>query len=306
MSRVVDGLWVAAAADGFGTVDSDEEFLIEGIVRTLLDRPSQNHVPLAHPALADAVASDAERAASVYVFDASAVHVAESIMAKAERSASMWGLFRPPADLSLFDFPHPFGDGEFGRVGVLVKKADGPNEVQLDIITLFKGRVRACAVLDVGPSQSGSGFDLTYTWAAEWLNSMSADDAEGVLNWFAGIVVGLSIFLSIGGATVSERRPLRRVQSRIARRLPAAPCVYSFNSVRLNFPNGGIGRNRRVTFEGRTGVRRHEVRTHLREITLKSGDRVLRWIAAHWRGNARLGVVVKERNVTTRSAKGPA
>lgn len=305
MSRVVDGLLVAAV-DGCGAADDDEEFLIEGIVRTLLDRPSQNHVPLAHPALADAVASDAERAASVYVFDEAAVHVAEDIMAKAERSASMWGLFRPPADLTLLDFPHPYGEDELGRVGVLVKKGDRPNEVQLDVVTLHMGRVRACAVLDVGPSQSGPGFDLTHTWVAEWLSSISEDGLEGVLSWFASIVVGLSIFLSIGGATVSERRPLRRVQSRIAKRLPAAPCVYSFNSVRLNLPSGGIARNRRVVFEGRPGVRRHEVRTHLRELTLKSGDRVLRWIAAHWRGNARLGVVVKERNVTAGSARAPS
>jgi len=43
------------------------------------------------------------------------------------------------------------------------------------------------------------------------------------------------------------------------------------------------------------------VRGHWREVTVE-GERVLRWIAAFWRGNPRLGVVVKQRNV--KAAKG--
>jgi hypothetical protein len=43
-------------------------------------------------------------------------------------------------------------------------------------------------------------------------------------------------------------------------------------------------------------VRYHDVIGHSREINV-GGEKVLRWIAAFWRGNPRLGVVVKRRDV---------
>lgn len=79
------------------------------------------------------------------------------------------------------------------------------------------------------------------------------------------------------------------------------PCLLSYNSVKLALPQGDI-RRESIGFTRGPGVRWHEVRGHWRELTLGE-QKVMRYIWAFHRGNARLGVVLKTRNVTAKRLK---
>lgn len=100
----------------------------------------------------------------------------------------------------------------------------------------------------------------------------------------------------IRGATHTKHIKTREWRIAAKRGRLRNPAVLSYNRVSLQIPHDNRGEIVSRVGHG-SGVRFHDVRGHWKQVTLRDDEKILRWIAAYWRGDVNLGVVAKERAV---------
>ena len=251
-----------------------------------------NHVPLVHPAVGELLADDIKgRYTPIYSFDAGACGAVEALVSlrNPQRRALAIEMAQPPADRFWF---------ELKNYALYAEKTEGG--LVVDLIC----RLSTCDIPILWTQFDFSYIDLsaahkahqTYYYEVRRYKHFGNvtprfDDLEDLL---ALKLAALCAFLAVGGATVTvpERRPVKVGRG-------AAQKTIGFLTVgktRLALPAGCAVR---ASGERRgPGVRFHDVRGHYREVSV-GGQKMLRFIAAFWRGNPRLGIVVKPRQVTT-------
>jgi hypothetical protein len=251
-----------------------------------------------HPALGSVIAEEVKRLAAIYVFDEESILAAWSIMATERRRHHVFQHCRAPHPKMFFEYQHEgqrhgvFTEGD--RDNCLITVFNSAAEFA---VPLIQARVNFAALTIDDYTQQ----PVTFFRLGKWSSAEHVD--ETVLTFQLRLVAAVWMFLSIGGATTVDRVLTREGRLARHRRKPfACGAIDSFNRVRLNIPGAELARST-VRFHRGPGVRFHDVRGHWREISVADG-KVLRWIAAFWRGDFRLGVVVKQRAVRTTPMRG--
>lgn len=302
MSRALGALFATAAAiSDIGKIPAGVD-MVAAVVAAFSDRPAHNHVSPAHPSVAALIAQDEQSRPSIYCFDTAAVDCATSIVINASDFAGILRYFKLPAEKVLFEVQCNWRDAVYA---VYAESIDS----DLSRLAIFELSEEgfACPLCVMSLHMDGEGIQVGIDLDLhEQIYGVKADrDLADYYNEITHFFVCLCIFLAIGGAVVSERKPLRRLSTKVERAAGRC-CVISYNQVRLALPKTAVERRGVSHFERGPGVRRHEVMGHGRETVRKDGSIVWRYIHAYWRGNARLGVVVKERHITGRAMRRPS
>lgn len=263
-----------------------------------------NHFVLPHRALGPIYAAEAEqKSTAIYHFDDTAVAASSAIIANsARRLAMVRRLARSPGPRCFFEFKFPeiFTDGTIGQTAGLYVEGDREMascllwlEIQRTIVPIVSMRVTFA-------SDGNARFTLT--------DMLVRNPFKYGPNEFESALDMLACFwalLGSTGAVVVDRVPAPRGTNKIKIHGRGA-AILSFNRVRLALPKNCIIRDGRVTWERGEGVRRHQVRAHPAWYHVGpryEGAMLLRWIAAHWRGNARLGLVLKAQDVVSNDGR---
>lgn len=279
-------------------VDPGPAYLVSRCVENLrIPWEGGNHVPLPHRALGPVYAAEAEsKSVAIYHFDADSYAAADAIGSTAHRRQVMAQSARSPGPRCFFEWPHR--EQDTGRYGLYV---DGDRDGAVFILWVehkdrpplpaiacrFKlasdGRCSLARPLPLFPNASDRGPDD----GVHWINN----------------IIAFWTFLASQGAVVISREPAPRGSGKEYRSKGHGAAILSFNRVRLLLPKGLIARTGRVEWQQNSGMRRHEVRAHPSYYWVGPREQrslVVRWIAAYWRGNSRVGLVLKARDVETK------
>lgn len=252
------------------------------LARMLVVPFAPNHMPR-HPALGQIIAEEIKKLAPVYRLDRPSIDAMTQIMQSSRRMEHAFYHCRAPHPRMFFEFPDD-------PVGFM---AEGDRDDCL-ISMFFCGEQLACQVRCTFDNPLAAKV-TAYTAGGLYLEKNKNIHVTGV--WHTAAVW---MYLTINGATAVENRLTRDGRLARHRRKPfALGAIDSYNQVRLLVPGGQYERSS-VQFHRGHGVRFHSVIGHWREISTDDGGKMLRWIAAYWRGNAALGTVVKVRNVEMR------
>ncbi len=271
---------------------------IDRIAR-LLEAPWEgNHVPAPHPAIGEVWANEAEGKAAVYEFDEHSAQAAFALMEQGRRR--MWVLqnCRAPHSVMFLDFPN----GRLGAARYAILVEGDRDEFVYTVFLVLAGSKSALPLVQAHGSFDGLGSLLLHQnyhrkclyFRIGGRSTRELVDLE-TASFLERFIAAAWMFLGIEGATVSDR-VVTRAGRLAARRSRKVSGLHSFNRVRLNCPGPELTRRSTHFSEGKRGVRYHDVRGHWREQE-DAGRKVLRWIAAYWRGQKRLGVVMKSRRV---------
>jgi hypothetical protein len=235
----------------------------------------QNHMPR-HPALGPVVAEELKKLAPVYRLDQPSYEAAVQIMQSSRRMEHAFNHCRAPHPRMFLEFPDSTSGFmiEGDRDDCLISWFVG-DRLCWQVRGNFDDPLGA-KTTEYGPSLQNVHVSALWHTAAIWM------------------------YLTITGATVVEKKLTRDGRIARNRRKPfALGAIDSYNQVRLLIPDRQYQRASTQLRHG-PGVRQHDVVGHWREISVNDGGKMLRWIAAYWRGNPKLGVIIKARNVTTR------
>ena len=256
-----------------------------------------NHFVLPHRALGPIYAAEAEaRSAAIYHFDEDAVAASDAIVTNsARRLAMVRRLARSPGPRCFFEFKIKPDIGIGDTAGIYV---EGDREMASCLLWLeVQNYLNPIATAEISLGSDGVALHTRPRLLAHKWSDARPNDLD-----FLSFVDTLACFwalLGSTGAVVVDRVPAPRGTNKFKIRGSGA-AILSFNRVRLALPKGCIIRDEHVTWERGEGVRRHEVRAHpawYRVGPRHEGAMLLRWIAAYWRGNSRLGLVIKARDV---------
>ena len=262
-----------------------------------------NHFVLPHRALGPIYAAEAEqKSAAIYHFDEDAFAASEAIVGNsAKRLAMVRKLARSPGPRCFFEFRYPSQQLRDVGVGTFGLYVEGDRDMASCLLWVeMNGTPAPTMYCQFSLNSIGEGRCRAFTDMLNrkaWTNKTQSHpkDFEPTLD----MLCCFWAFLASTGAVVVDRVPAPRGTNKIKIRGSGA-AILSFNRVRLALPKGCIIRDEHVTWERGEGVRRHQVRAHPSWYHVGSrheGAMLLRWIAAYWRGNARLGLVLKARDV---------
>lgn len=266
----------------------------------------QNHIVLPHRALGPVYAAEAEKtSAAIYHFDDDAVAASEAIVGNsARRLGIVRQLARSPGPRCFFEFKHSpqqiqmLRDIGIGDTAAIYVEGDRENASCLQWFEL-NGTPHPTIFARISLDQTGEGRCHGYRslLTDAWTNKHQHHprDFEAALD----MLCCFWALLGSTGAVVVDRVPAPRGTNKMKIHGPGA-AILSFNRVRLALPKGFIIRDGRVTWERGEGIRRHQVRAHPAWYHVgprHEGAMLLRWIAAYWKGNARLGLVLKAQDV---------
>lgn len=256
-----------------------------------------NHVVLPHASIGEVLADEVKsRSAAVYIFDFDAVKASMALVSSRNprRARLAYSMARFPSKRFWLEYHYQgihkaiYVDTHF-RVngvtqGIYFTCYDQDEFFPLFHFDFAEGEEYDC-------DEDGRGSHFNWSPFTDYFKPRPED--EVLIATTPTIFRGLLAFLAVGGATVSatERRPVKL-------RRPGPSKVTGFlsiNKTRLAMPAGASIKTSNRSGRG-AGVRFHDVRGHYREISV-GGQKVLRFIAAFWRGNPRLGIVQKHRYV---------
>jgi hypothetical protein len=274
--------------------------IVQHCIENLRQPWEGNHVVLPHRSLGPVYAAEAERrSVAIYHFSADAKSAANAIGESRRRAQYVIDTARPPGPRCFFEWQNHERGYEHLAHGIYTE-GDGKHYRFVRWGDDINDRLSR-------PTPWAWGYFSLYAWHGyiefpqEWPQSPDRDRVTEALQYETCKEVALFwAFLASTGATVIERTPAPRGSSKDHKGRGAGAAILSFNRVRLRLPRGLIARNETVHWERGVGVRRHEVRAH--PAYYWTGPRenrnlVVRWVAAYWRGNARLGLVLKARDV---------
>lgn len=253
-----------------------------------------------HPALGSVIAAEARSKASIYRFNEEAALMAEKILGSHRRFIIQTQNCHAPHPTMFIEWPSgemtggflTEGDRDDCKITVFYMWPSGQIRMmvqgQLDITECAVKRFKNVSIL---------GFRKM----AELDEGRAADILFVSVRW----IVAAWAFIALQGSAVTVTGSLTR-EGRIARRRGkpfALGAIDSFNTVTLR-PMHAL-REAELRERRGPGVRYHQVRGHLKTVTVGQ-QRMLRWIIAYYRGNPKLGVVIRQTNVTLRQEKTPA
>jgi hypothetical protein len=268
-----------------------------------LDCPiDPNHAPR-HQALAIMAAAEARKRAEVYCFDNTAWLIALQMMQTLRRRQYVFASCRPLFPRMFFEFEHDRGRDciyvEGSRIdcwiGYITRYNDDPvlafsiPHVNFDVLAETNRLPERfdCCTYEYGPLKTRELVDLSY-----------------IANFTTYNVAAFWTFLCLGSVATISHHITR--EGRIASKrgkLHAMGAIDSYNSVTLNLPRRNYSNTATQHFKRGPGVRWHTVAGHWREY--KPNERRIlgwmTWIADHERGDARKGVVIKDRNIRARA-----
>lgn len=284
-----------------------QALLVQGCVNSLrIPWEGGNHIVLPHRALGPVYAAEAEsKSVAIYHFDAHSFAAAEIIGSTGRRRRLMALGARPPGPRCFFEWPVRENDANrFRRDGRYGLYVEGDREGAAYMLwSEYKENPPIPCI--AGRFKLASDGLISVARPLALLPAFSSDpqamSAEEQGNW-VHIILMLWTFLASQGAVVISREPAPRGSGKEYRSKSPGAAILSFNRVRLLVPKGLILRSDTVEWERGAGVRRHEVLAHPHCYWVGPREQrslVVRWIAAYWRGNARLGLVLKARDVKT-------
>lgn len=273
MTRLADRL-IAFGDDGLG-----------GDVISSLTVPwDGNHVELQHPTLGPIIGAEAATKAARFVVSAEVVDSASSIVSDDASLAIAQFIATPPT---------PRGWVEFKVLGrVIGIWWDSVDDGRIHFVLFTDGNKQPIFVLE-NRSISIRSVEQRSAWR---VNALFDNDSFELL---AGQVVRILICIF---AFMNVRRAVTAMPAVASDKLQAARLrrhrlpLLSFNVVKHSLPKNEIQRDEVQCSHG-PGVRRHRVIGHLRKLSCGRIEPVWIWVASHWRGDAELGVVLREHHV---------
>jgi len=278
------------------------------IIRRSIDalrRPWEgpNHLVLPHRALGPIYAAEAEQqAAAIYHFSADARDAAKAIGDSRRRAERVRSWIRAPGSRCFFEWQNPEPGLEYIALGIYT---EGDRDCYRFVF--WSDNVHDAPEHRPMPAAWGEysldTLEGSITTATAPLTP-EAEHARQLIEY--EVVKNVCLYwalLGTGGAVVIERTPAPRGSGKAHRSKSAGAAILSFNRVRLTIPQGLITRTNTVDWQRGPGVRRHKVRAHPNFYWAgPKQDRtlIMRWIAAYWRGNARLGLVLTAHEVEAR------
>ena len=266
--------------------------VVARVVRALTVPWEGNHVPVCHPALAKILSNEAEQCATIYCLDANNWYAAAALMNSPRRRKHISEFCQAPHTRMFFEWEH---EDPPGRLGIFVEGDRSQFSFVLFVDPGGAGVVRPRFMCEWSFDDPGSTARVLYFCDGKWSQSPSRSDLLADVGLYVQFIAAVWMFVGIGGATVHSHRTTREGRL-LARRGKhrGPPAIFSYNTCRLAIPQGEFARHGVIWTRG-PGVRRHEVHGHWRELNI-TGAKVLRWIAAYFRGNSDLGFVLKTKH----------
>ncbi len=242
-----------------------------------------NHTVLPHPSLGQIYAQEAQDKAARFVFDERVMMSAESCIKDPESMEAALMHARPPVNRGWFEFHFP---STGIRQAIFFEQSPA-----LALDGLFILGSSSCSPV---PVAAFSGWNIREDLPHFEFEDRRVFGLDECWTWIKCFVVActfLNIHRAVTVAPVSASAKLQAAR----RRRGKAPFL-SFNRVSLNLPKAELSRGSRQD-RGAAGVRFHQVIGHLR--LLKEGrlQPVFVWVQPHWRGDPRLGTVLRELDV---------
>ncbi|MFS8180869.1 hypothetical protein ACMG4P_04825 [Pseudovibrio denitrificans] len=253
-----------------------------------------NHRIIEHPKLGGLVACEAENRAQRFVFCREVLDVAFTLGETPEDYSVAIDHAQLPFEAVAFEV-----SWVVDLLYLLRRRGSGYTGA---VYFAPKGCALPLATLDFDPVRDPlTRYELDAAgWAlCDFLGSEAAE-AEFSRTIFAHLPVLLTAFLGLNGCVdVEAQLPSRQMMRRANR--TQKPCLLSYNRVTLKRSPKLADKGLSSSANG-VGMRRHSVMGHFRELRKGRLEPVFIWVHGHWRGDARKGVVVKEREVEARRA----
>ncbi|MHC2399149.1 hypothetical protein ACVMGC_003693 [Bradyrhizobium barranii subsp. barranii] len=274
------------------------------IARALVNPIDPNHAPR-HPVIANIVASEARERAEVYCFDKHTTDIAWAMMNTRRRIRNVMQGVRLPFRRTFFEYETPptrtgiFVEGD--RNDCLISRIDTLNGMPDEpLLTMTLRHVDFDLLVERDDPVVDRVF---YSYPVPGLENTSKLLWPEAMDATINLVAALSTFLSLGGSTVSTSKRITR-EGRIARKRGnprAMGAIDSYNLVTLKLP-ASPHHSSATHYTRGPGVRWHTVAGHWREYAPNERRLLgwMAWIADHERGDARKGIIIKDRNVEAR------
>ncbi len=279
-------------------------------VRDVLETPwDGNHVPLPHASLGVIYAEEATGKAVRFSFDDDVFASAWTCVQDAESMAVARKFARPPVDLGWYEWRTPnavFGalierSGPDGLFNIAVFYRNGETVVlgfvvpKFDFSRALEGRGQ---LTDLGGGVVEYAAEKFYTAADVAQLKLNKNPKE--IGAATSVIVCQTLlafiaFMNLHRAVYVElwRPPEKFQRARIRRgKIP----ILSRNVVSLNLPKTELTRGE-IARHRESGVRRHQVIGHIRELRHGRIEPIYIWVDSFWRGDARLGVVLRDRKI---------
>ena len=260
---------------------------------------SPNHMSVAHPSLSVTIASETMQAAQRFTVDGIDCNDLTALGTAFLAEAIPLSL---PATRCWIEFPitSEFADFESlrAKVGVYIKADSATSQSwNVHVFSDLSEKDLCCPILSGYIKRTGS---LTFDFHASWslfdeMNGHSRDWSNGHLAETAGPAIQLLAALNVPRSVLRESVVWQPAIQKARLKRGKHPLL-SFNQVKLKLPKTGMQRSSTMQSRLGIGVRFHGVLGHLRRVEKPSGPE-LSWIRPYFRGDARLGIVVKDRKI---------
>jgi len=281
MAILADKL-LAAKRTGNATMDK-----LSALARISLKRPfgPQNHVAAPHITTAPIIAEDAKAFAERFVFDETIIASTASILKDDESISVAKQHARLPAPVCWFEW-----SDEGDTLGVLLTEVDREVSFTLFMENQHYGVIPVMTGSLPWPSGEPYRYNILHC------KDICGENNEGYAIYISSTLFAFCALLNISGCTHSKRFDWGDKFQRARKRRGKFPLL-SFNQVTVALPKV-TERKQDVKCDEGHGVRRHRVVGYLRISRHGDPEGHFIWVASHWRGDAALGLVLKQRNVT--------
>jgi hypothetical protein len=276
----------------FSAEDKDFGDLIDKALSSLELPWEGNHTLVPHSSLGPIFAQESKGFAARFCFDEAMVASSHNVSRDAESYEIAARIARLPAPQGWYEWR----EHGVSRALWWEQQTDGT----LDCLFLCKSGDSVFVAGAIRRWQFGHWRKVCYN-VGDVLDFVKMDDEEKnlLLSEYLRFAVCGSALLNLHRAVqVEAQHAAPKLQRARAKRgkLP----LLSFNRVKLKLPKPDLTRGE-YRGRGHPGVRFHQVIGHLRLLQAGRIEPVFIWVDAFWRGDARLGVILREREVTVRN-----